>query len=124
MYSLSFPWKEFKVHLPDIELWFKGNAGNIYLGNLAEESSLTLLFKEKPSETVELNFQGYWQSLTEAGELSKIELAKKIVQAEHKACQNLLHINLNDMIVAERKIFMGLPLTQEDRIALLQKYPE
>lgn len=123
LHYLKLSWKPFKVHMPAAEAYFRGACGYSYVGNSATESELTLWFSEKPSEQVELLALSFWDSLSEKAESAKIEHAKKLAKAEALARENIINVDFPDMIVAEKKIFMNRPLTDEDREALLAKYP-
>ena len=123
MYSIVKEWKSYKVHLPVLEAWFKANAGEGYKGNSADVV-LTLWFDNEPSVEIKSAVDAQWDSLTEEGEAAKIllyENRNKVVEAAKAA---LLTATFDSLIPAERKLLMNVALTDDDRDALLVKYPQ
>jgi hypothetical protein len=123
LYTIKLTWKTFKVHMPDAEAYFRMSAGQHYAGNSASVDDLTLWFTKEPSEDTKLVIEAFWDGLSEAKEKVKVEQAQKLDRAEALARENIVNVDFPDMIVAEKKIFMGRPLSKEDREALLAKYP-
>lgn len=109
--------------MPDAEEYFRTALGSSYVGNSASASGLTLWFSEELSSREDLLIRSFWETLSEKVELSKIDHAKKLKNAEDFARENIVNVDFSDMIVAEKKIFMGRPLTKDDKEALLAKYP-
>lgn len=122
-YSIKLLWKPFKTYLPDLEMWLKAHAGLSYCGNSADNEGFTCWFKEKPDHNVELAIEGYWASMTEAVEKSKIDHAHKLDKAEAYARENLPYLDMAQMSIAEKKIWMNRPLSLQDREDLSEKYP-
>jgi len=123
MFSIVKEWKSYKVHLLVFEAWLKANAGEGYKGNSADVV-LTLWFDNEPSVEIKSAVDAQWDSLTEEGEAAKIllyENRNKVVEAAKAA---LLTATFDSLIPAERKLLMNVALTDDDRDALLVKYPQ
>lgn len=123
MHSVRLEWKTFKVHLPDMENWLRSIGGQNYTGNSADDECLTLWFHEAPSEEIMQKINAQWDNLVEQSESAKVEHHTKLQRVESMARENLPYVDIADMIVAEKKMFMGRPLTLEDKEALAAKYP-
>jgi len=123
LYCIKLNWKKFKVHLPDAEDYFKMAAGSIYVGNSASGQELSLWFTEDPSENVRLIIEAFWDGLSEGAEAKKISHSDSLKKAEEFAKENIINVDFSNMIIAEKKIFMGRALSKEDRESLLIKYP-
>jgi hypothetical protein len=120
-HTIQIEWKAHPIDLNALEEWLKGNAGEHYCGNSAD-SKLKLHFSEEPSqETIDL-IKEKWDSLTEEEETAKIAHREKKQKAVELAKQNLLTASLSKLSVAERKLLMSMPLTEEDKEALVVKF--
>lgn len=123
MFAIVKEWQSFQIHLPVLEAWLKANAGEHYTGNSAD-ISFTMWFSEEPSEGIKSAITAQWESLTEQGEAAKITLYENRNKAVEDAKVALLTALFDDLIVAERKLILNLPLTTDDLDALLVKYPQ
>lgn len=123
MFSIVKSWKDFRVFLPSFHSWLSDNVGANYKGCSADYA-LTLWFEEQPGYEVEGAIDALWESLTEVGEQIKWDLHEARNAAVESAKAALLTADLMQTIPAERKMLMGLPLTDEDKDALLVKYPQ
>ena len=123
MHSIVYSWKSYKVHLPVLEAWLKANTGEGYKGNSAD-ASLTLWFEDEPSEEIKTAVDAQWDSLTEEGEAAKILLYENRNKAVDAARAALLTATFDSLIPAERKLWMNAALTDEDKDALLVKFPQ
>lgn len=123
LFCIKLNWKKFKVHLPDAEDYFKMTSGSIYAGNSASVQDLNLWFTEEPPEAVKLIIEAFWEGLSEDSEAKKIQHFNSLKKAEEFARENILNVEFSDMVIAEKKIFMGRALSKEDLESLLIKYP-
>jgi hypothetical protein len=120
LYSVRLEWKSYKVDLSSFHMWALKELPS-YCGSSADYA-LTMWFAEQPSqETVDL-IKEKWDSLTEEEETAKILHAEKKQKAVELAKQNLLTAALSELSVAERKLLMSMPLTEEDKEALVVKF--
>jgi hypothetical protein len=119
MYSIQKDWKLYNVYLPTLHIWLTENAGSGYRG-MSADLNLRIHFEEQPGYEIEGAIDMEWDSLTEEGEAAKCDR----IAAEAEARDAILNIDWGDMIVAERKIVLNRPITEDDRIALLVKYPQ
>jgi len=123
MHSIAKNWHEFRVHLSSLNDWLLANAGEGYKG-MSADSKITFWFEEEPTAEVVIAIDAYWDSLTEEGEAAKFALDAEREAAVLEARDALLTADLTTLTVAERKLFMNMPITDEDRDALLAKYPQ
>lgn len=123
LHYIKYSWKNFRIHLPDLEKWLRDNIGESYLGNSSDQNNITLWFKEDLSPAQRNSIESHFDMMSPDGELAKSNHEKNLAEAEDIARNNLAHIDINQMIPAEKKLFMGQPLTANDREALLAKYP-
>ena len=123
MYNVSMPWKEFKVELSALHDWLKANAGEKYCG-MSAHAALDIHFTEEPNDDIKLEIEVLWEGLTEADEKVKMDLAADLEAAVVTAKTALLTMDLTTMNQAERKLFMNMPLTDDDKNSLLLKYPQ
>ncbi len=123
MFSIVKEWKAFRVFLPDLHTWLADLLPGSFAG-LSADSVLTLWFEEQPGYEGEGAIDAYWEDLTEEGEDAKwvVYNAKNAAVAEARTA--ILTADFDDLIPAERKLFMNMTLTEEDRSALLLKYPQ
>ena len=120
MNNLIYNWLEFKIDLPSLEKILKESYPS-YTGNSAN-TQLTLHFSEAISEEMQADIDTYIQSLTEADEKVKMDLAADLEKAVVLAKVGILTASFDSLIPAERKILMGLVLSDDDRLALKIKY--
>jgi hypothetical protein len=120
MFSIVKSWKEFRVHLPSLDAWLRATAGEAYKGNSAD-SVLTLWFEEEPSAEILAAIDAQWDSLTEVGEAAKWQLDTDREAAVEAAKVSLLTAAFDSLIPAERKLLLGMTLSNEDKDALIVK---
>jgi hypothetical protein len=101
----------------------KANAGESYCG-MSANSKVELHFTDEPSEEIKASVLAKWESLTEIEETAKVDHYNKLVAAEADAKAGIPLADILTLTTAEKKIFMGLPLTDEDRENILIKYPQ
>lgn len=118
--SLELKWKDHSVDLGTFDSWVKSVEPSC-CGNSAD-SKLTLWFMEELSEESKALIEAKWDSLTEEEETAKIAHREKKQKAVELAKQNLLTASLSKLSVAERKLLMSMPLTEEDKEALVVKF--
>jgi hypothetical protein len=123
-FTLTFNWKSFKVDLSDLYKWFQSNAGTLFDGFVTDKNSITIVFKSKPSQSIQEKVQQKWDSLSEGEEKSKTDHYNKREKAIKMATEKLPYISLGEMLPAEKKLFMRMGLTEEDKEDLLKKYPQ
>jgi hypothetical protein len=123
MFAIVKEWQSFQIHLPVLETWLKANAGEHYTGNSAD-ISFTMWFSEEPSEGIKSAIDSHWNALTENGEAAKWTLYDNRNLAIEDARTSLLTASFDDLIAAERKLLLGMVLTDDDKDALLLKYPQ
>lgn len=116
-------WKTYRVHLGVLHTWLQANAGEGYKGASAD-SVLTLWFEPEPSTEIKEAIDAHWESLTEETEIAKILLDENRDKAKEAAKAALLTASFDDLIPAERKLWMNATLTTEDLDSLLAKYPQ
>lgn len=123
MYSITKEWKEFRVFLPDLVDWLRDNVGQIFSG-LTADYVLNIWFTDQPGYEVEGAIEAYWDDLTEEGEDAKWAVFSAQNAAVEAARQGLLTASFDDLIPAERKMLLNMLLNDDDRAALLVKYPQ
>lgn len=123
MYSIVKPWHEFRVFLPSLHEWLGENAGSNFKG-LSADTALTIWFEDQPGYEVEDAVEAYWGSLTEEEEDARWVVYNAKNAAVEEARTAILTADFDDLIPAERKLFMNMMLTEDDRTALLLKYPQ
>lgn len=124
MFSIIKEWKEgWDVDLADLHTWLQTNVGENYKGSSADYV-LTLWFGEEPDGTTKTAIDSHWDGLTEEGEAAKIATRLAKDAAVQDALAAIPSLDWNDMIAAERKLIMNRNLTEDDRTALLVKYPQ
>ena len=116
-------WKEFRVYLPDLRSQIQEIAGECFNGFSADHA-LTLWFTEEPSGSDITSIDSHWDALTELGETAKWTLYDNRLAAVEDARIGLLTASFNDLIPAERKLLLGLPLSDDDKDAILVKFPQ
>jgi hypothetical protein len=123
MFSIDKSWKEYRVNLKDLHAWMKANAGELYCG-MSANTSLQIHFTEEPIEEVKSNIDIRWEALTTEGEAAKFTHDDNLQKAVDAASIAVLTLEWDSMITAERKIAMNRPLDDNDKEALLVKYPQ
>jgi hypothetical protein len=118
--NLRLEWKSHDVDLAAFHAWALKTVPS-YCGSSADYA-LTLWFTEEPSEEIKAAIEAKWNSLTEEEESAKIAHREKKQKAVEIAKQNLLTGSLSKLSVAERKLLMSMPLTEEDKEALVVKF--
>jgi hypothetical protein len=119
-YNISYSWKPFAIDLKSIDNWMKGHFLN-YVG-LSARNDIAFHFSEEPSQQMIDLIKEKWDSLTEEEETAKIAHREKKQKAVELAKQNLLTASLSKLSVAERKLLMSMPLTEEDKETLVVKF--
>ena len=120
-YDIKVEWKEFKIHLPDLESWMRANAGSDYVGNSAD-INLRLHFLNEPSQEIKDAIQNHIDSLTVEEESEKIMQYIQREAAVHAAEAAIPESDLMTLNTAEKKLFMGRVLTDADKDTLVEKY--
>lgn len=120
--SLEFEWKAFDVFLPVVHVRLKSIMGSNYLGASAG-TKLILHLASSPSSDQLAAFEQFWNALTPETEASKYLLESRINAAIAEAQENIIYLSWNDMIPAERKLILKQELSDQDKDALLAKYP-
>lgn len=123
MFSIVKEWKSYRVYLSTLHTWLQDNAGEGYKGCSAD-SVLTLWFELEPTEEIRSAIDAKWDALVEAEEVAKFTLDTNRNAAILSAKDALLASDFNSLIPAERKVWMNVPLTDEDKDALLAKFPQ
>lgn len=125
MINIELKWHEFNVDLKSVETKMR-NEQPSYLGNSAG-ANFVLYFEANSLTTQEQQDIRLWwkQDLTEAEEAIKralpsrnVELAKSLIKAEKEAI--LLIEDLSTLSVLQKKIWMGLDLSDEELDSLAQ----
>lgn len=120
MYSIVKEWKSFRVYLPGLRDWLQENVGTNFV--LAADSAMTIWFEEQPGYEVEDAIHAEWSLLTEEGEAAKWELFEAREAVVETARTALLTADLTTTIPAERKLLMGMTLSDDDKDNLILKY--
>jgi len=123
MFSIIYQWLTFRIYLPGFEAWLRANAGDLYVGNSADDQ-FTLWFTSDPGLDIAAAIDAQWNSLTSEGEDAKWTLVAQQQAALAQAKIALLTMDLTTSTVQDRKILMNMPLTSEDLAALLIEYPQ
>ena len=123
MFSIVKEWKEYRVHLSTLHAWLLANAGEGYKGCSAD-SSLTMWFDPEPSEEIKTAIDVAWDAIVEVDEVAKFKLDSDRAAAVEDARVGLLTAAFDDLIPAERKILLGLTLSDADKDAILVKFPQ
>ena len=122
MFNINYSWQSFRVHLPNLDIWLKANVPS-YQGNSADYS-LTLWFSSEPTDEIKAAIDAQWESLTAETEAAKWQHDADLEAAVVVAKTAILTMDLTTMNQAERKLFMNMPLTDDDKNSLLLKYPQ
>lgn len=122
MYTKKLEWKSFKVYLPEIHAWAKMECGPEYAG-MSANSVLELHFVEEPTQEILDKIEQKWDSLAEEAEAAKFDFDAKAERAIQAAKEAILIADFSQMTPAERKIWMNQPLSDDDKSALVAKYP-
>ena len=129
MDNIHYSWKkdengvEWKVSLSSFEDWARSSFPS-YVGNSADANGLTLWFAETVTEEERELIDLEWNDLDKATEEMKIQIPIKIEAAIVAAKAGIVSQSWNQLISAERKLVLNLPLTDADKTALLNKYPQ
>ena len=122
MYNIIFNWHPFKAHLPSLHALIKQNSDVTKYCGMSADIKLTLHFQEEIlDECIIANLQGMWDGLTEEGEAAKFKLDADREDAVNKAKNSMLLSDMTTWIPAERKIWMNMPLTNDDLDSLIAK---
>jgi hypothetical protein len=121
MFSVVKEWKSYRVHLGDLHTWLLANAGEGYKGASAD-TALTLWFDVEPSEEIKTAIDVKWEAIVEVDETAKFQLDADREAAILAAKEAILTANFDSLIPAERKLVMNMPLTDEDKDALVAKF--
>ena len=123
MFEYNKDWNEFRVHLPSLCDWIKANTGDKYYC-ISADYDLTIYFTEEPTDEIKAAIDAQWESLTAETEAAKWQHDVDLEAAVVTAKTALLTMDLTTMNQAERKLFMNMPLTDDDKNSLLLKYPQ
>ena len=123
MFNIQKTWLNFIVNLKDLHAWMLVNAGDKYCG-MSAGYDLTLHFNEEPTEEIKAAIDAKWDALTAETEAAKWQHDADLEAAVVTAKTALLTMDLITMNLAERKLFMNMPLTDDDKNSLLLKYPQ
>jgi len=123
MFSISKEWNEWNVDLQDLHIWLQANGGAYYSG-MSADYSLTLWWTEDPGSEIVAAVESRWSGLTEEGEAAKIAARLSKDEAVKDAFEALPSLDWDDMTTAERKLVLNRSLSEDDRAALLIKYPQ
>jgi hypothetical protein len=123
-FDIKIPWKTFRIHLGRVQSAFKTLGGPDYRGMSTSDKELILHFSGKPYQSFEMKIIEHWNSLTEEGEKAKFIQDRKEQAAISEATRNLPLLDPNTLIAAERKLLLKMPLSLDDRKAILDKYPQ
>lgn len=124
MFSIVKEWKSYRIHIGEFHTVVKGIAGENYKGCSADAVLLSLWFDDEPSGEIIGSISSQWEGLTEGGEAAKWTLYDNRNLAIEDARTSLLTASFDDLIAAERKLLLGMVLTDDDKDALLLKYPQ
>lgn len=123
MFNMKFDWKEFRIYLPSLDAWLRGNISH-YVGNSAG-ANLVLHFSQTISVDDQVIVGQYFtDSLDEAGETAKFEHVRKLDLAIAESTAAIPNLEWDQMLPSERKIMMRSVLSDADKEAILVKYPQ
>jgi hypothetical protein len=122
--DIKLPWKDFKIHLKSLNSHLISVAGSDYCGLSATDECICFHFKNKPSNEIVNRIREKLNSLTPEIESEKFKKDSDIEKSIKSAKINLPYSDPKDMSTAERKLMMGIHLSNEDKEFLLSKYPQ
>jgi hypothetical protein len=121
MYNIELQWKEFSVDLELLYVWIKTQTDKC-LG-VSANSKLELHFSEEPEQSVKDAIANKWNEMNEdAPEVVNYRSAAQIKDIIEAAKLAMTTSAMNKWTAAERKLFMGMPLSKEDILALEDKH--
>ena len=91
---------------------------------MSAHSALDIHFTEEPTDEIKAAIDAKWDALTAETEAAKWQHDTDLEAAVVTAKTALLTMDLITMNLAERKLFMNMPLTDDDKNSLLLKYPQ
>lgn len=118
---MTFEWLEFKIDLESFNQFLKDNIPSAD-GIVAREINFTIVEAE-PFTQDEINqINQYYNSLTEEGELEKINFKLDIPTAINNCKLALLTKTYSSMTIIERKILLNLTLTDSELVSIVNQY--
>lgn len=119
---ISCAWKHFSISLKDLRERIALQFPDTFLGIVADEFEFTLDFERDVSEEVRVWISDHLGTLTESGEAAK--------EAQHAARESisdivrltLVEANWDAMRSVERKIVLGIPLSNEEKDGLIAEH--
>lgn len=116
-------WKPFKIHLKSLRDYISECCPNTD-GIVANEDWDYFEIVEKVDlSPEEINkIQTYYDSLTESGELEKLNYPQILSDAIINCKNFLLEKSYDSMTVAEKKLLLGIKLTKDDEMSIIQTY--
>lgn len=121
MFSIIKDWKAYRIYLPDLAAWLTTNIGENYKG-MSADTVLTFWFDEEPTEQQKTDIDAQWNGTVEQDEDAKWSLYDARGAIVGTARTALLTADLTTTIPAERKLLMNMPLSNDDKDALITKY--
>lgn len=118
--NLELKWKEFRVYLPELHAWLQQEISG-YCG-MSAHSKLELHFTEILSDDDSAKIQSRWEDIKQDEESEKFSLELKKARAIELAKENILTATFAKLSPAERKLLMNMPLSEEDKEALVVKF--
>lgn len=122
--DIKLPWKNFKIHLKSLNSHLISVAGLDYCGLSATDECIVFHFKRSPSNEIMNRVRERLNSLTAEAESAKFKKDSDIEKSIQSAKINLPYSDPKDMSAAERKLMMGIHLSNDDKESLLSKYPQ
>ena len=122
--DIKLPWKDFKIHLKSFNTHITSVAGSDYCGLSATDECIVFHFKTKPSNEIMNRVSEKLNSLTAESESAKFKKDSDVEKSIQSAKINLPYSDPKDMSAAERRLMMGIHLSNDDKESLLSKYPQ
>jgi hypothetical protein len=123
MHKIELQWKEFNINLPALETQLRADySASGYAGNQSTSSCLELWFEEEPEQTDKDAIEALWAAIDEEHELATSYKSADQLKAEAATLDAAILVLKQDAITkswdqlsaVQRKILMGLPVTQAE----------
>lgn len=119
---IQIPWKSVRIHIPALITKVISLAGDKYKGTTANSAGVTLEFDHSIESAKIDAVLEYWSSLDSTSEQAKFDRDKNLALALSAAKARIPYEHIEFLTPAEKKVLMGLDLSNEDEAQLLTKY--
>lgn len=116
---MKFSWMNYRIHLGKMYKALKNTEG--FDGITADGDGFEIMVKS--GFNIDSEVSAYIESINENSELEEFHKEEKIIAAKNKCIESIALLeNITDMDKIQRKIFMGIPLTEEEEEEMVILY--